>query len=147
MTFRFFVESSLDSTRLVKNTGQTRCEVMSLEMANQLFFYLFALHIFPLQLALNSTLNCGSKSCEQLSAVDHVVAKGLEEGKDIEREESLINLSVILTNMAEEEQGMFDHLDKYLASLLDHLTQESRLRLIVISDATLARLLRLHLNM
>ena len=120
---------------------------MSLEMANQLFFYLFALHIFPLQLALNSTLNCGSESCEQLSAVDHVVAKGLEEGKDIEREESLINLSVILTNMAEEEQGMFDHLDKYLATLLDHLTQESRLRLIVISDATLARLLRLHLNM
>ena len=119
-------------------------------MANKLFFYLFALHIFPLQLALNSTLNCGSKSCEQLSAVDHVVAKGLEEGKDIEREESLINLSVILIDMASQEEAkesMFSHLQKYLASLLDHLTQESRLRLIVISDATLANLLRVHLKM
>ena len=95
-------------------------------------------------------MNCGSESCEQLSAVDHVVAKGLEEGKDIEREESLINLSVILINMArpeEAKESMLSHLQKYLASLLDHLTQESRLRLIVISDATLVNLLRVHLKM
>ena len=72
-------------------------------MANQLLFYLFALHIFTLHLALNSTVNWGSKSCDQLSALDHVVAKGLEQGRDIERGESLINLSVILTNMAPDE--------------------------------------------
>ena len=115
-------------------------------MASQLFFYLFALNFFPLQLAVN----CVSKSCEPFSAVDHVIAKGLGEGKDIERDESLINLSVILTNMASDkapEESMFRHLDKYLGSLLDHLTQESRLRLIVISDATLANLLRSHLKM
>ena len=118
-------------------------------MANQLLFYLFALHIFPLQLALNSTVNWGSKSCDQLSALDHVVAKRLEQGRDIERGESLINLSVILTNMAPDEadKSMFSHLDKYLGSLLDHLSQESRLRLIIISDATLVHLLRLHLKM
>ena len=119
-------------------------------MASQLFFYLFALHIFPLKLVLNSTVNFVSKSCEQLSTVDHVIAKGLGEGKDIEKDESLINLSVILTNMAPDkapEESMFSHLDKYLGSLLDHLTQESRLRLIVISDATLAHLLRSHLKM
>ena len=119
-------------------------------MANQLFFYLFALHIFPLELALNSTVNCVSKSCEPFSAVDHVIAEGLKEGKDIERDESLINLSVILTNMAPDkapEESMFSHLEKYLGSLLDHLTPESRLRLIVISDATLAHLLRSHLKM
>ena len=120
-------------------------------MANRLFFYLSALHIFSLILALNSSVNLGSKSCEQLSALDHVVAKGLQEGKDIEEDESLINLSVILTNMAPEEakapESMFNHLDKYLGSLLDHLTQESRLRLIIISDATIVNLLRSHLKM
>ena len=120
-------------------------------MANQLFFYLSALHIFPLQLALNSTVNSGSKSCEQLSALDHVVVKGLQQGREIEEDESLINLSLILTNMAPEEakapESMFNHLDKYLSSLLDHLTQESRLRLIIISDATLVHLLRMHLKM
>ena len=81
---------------------------------------------------------------------DHVVAKGLKEGREVEKDESLINLSVILTNMALDkapEESMFVHLDKYLGSLLDHLTQESRLRLIVISDATLAHLLRSHLKM
>ena len=123
----------------------------STTMANQLFFYLIALHILPLQLALNSTVNIGSKSCEQLSALDHVVAKGLEQGKEIEGDESLINLSVILTNMAAEEakapESMFNHLDKYLGSLLDHLTQESRLRLIIITDATIVNLLRSHLKM
>ena len=34
------------------------------------------LHIFPLQLALNSTVNWGSTSCDQLSALDQVVTKG-----------------------------------------------------------------------
>ena len=120
-------------------------------MRNQLRFYLSALHLFPLTLAINSTANSGSKSCEQLSALDHVVAKGLEEGKDIEGEESLINLSVILTNMAPDEakapESMFSHLDKYLSSLLTHLTQESRLRLLIISDDSLAHLLRVHLKM
>ena len=120
-------------------------------MPKQLFFYLINLHIFPLQLALNSTVNLGSTSCEQLSALDHVVAKGLEQGKDIQREESLINLSVILTNMGPDEakvpESMLSHLDKYLGSLLGHLTQESRLRLFIISDATLVNLLRLHLKM
>ena len=120
-------------------------------MTKQLLFYLSALHLFPLTLSLNSTVNSGSISCEQLSALDHVVAKGLEEGKDIEGEESLINLSVILTNMAPEEakapESMFNHLDKYLSSLLTHLTQESRLRLLIISDDSLAHLLRVHLKM
>jgi len=116
-------------------------------MANQLLFYLFALHIFTLHLALNSTVHLGSK--DQLSALDHVIAKGLEEGEDIERDESLINLSVILTNVGPDEpkESMVSHLDMYLGSLLDHLTQESRLRLIIISDATLVHLLRLHLKM
>ena len=120
-------------------------------LANQLQFCLSILHLLLLQLALNSTVNLGSKSCEQLSALDHVVAKGLQQGKEIEGDESLINLSVILTNMAPEEakapESMFNHLDKYLGSLLDHLTQESRLRLLIISDATLINLLRCHLKM
>ena len=120
-------------------------------MTKQLLFYLSALHLFPLTLSLNSTVNSGSISCEQLSALDHVVAKGLQEGKDIQGEESLINLSVILTNMASDEakapESMFSHLDKYLSSLLAHLTQESRLRLLIISDDSLVHLLRVHLKM
>ena len=117
--------------------------------SGQLLFYFSALYIFPLKLALNAPINWGSTSSDQLSALDHVVAKGLEQGKDMERDESLINLSVILTNLAPDEadESMFSHLDKYLGSLLDHLTQESRLRLIIISDATLVHLLRLHLKM
>ena len=121
-------------------------------MRNQRLFYLSALHLLPLTLALNLTVNSVSTECEQLSALDHVVAKnGLQEGKDIERDKSLINLSVILTNMAADEakapESMFSHLDKYLSSLLAHLTQQSRLRLLIISDASLVHLLRVHLKM
>ena len=120
-------------------------------MKNQRLFYLSVLQLFPFTLALNLTVNSASKSCKQFLALDHVVAKGLQEGKDIEGDESLINLSVILTNMAPDEakapESMFSYLDKYLSSLLAHLTQESRLRLLIISDASLVHLLRLHLKM
>ena len=107
---------------------------------HQMIFFSCALLFFQI---LHST------KCEHLPALDHVVAMGLQEGQDIQSDESLINLSVILTNMAPDEadKSMLSHLDKYLGSLLDHLTQESRLRLIIISDATLVHLLRLHLKM
>ena len=96
-------------------------------------------------LALNST------KCEHLPALDHVVAMGLQKGQDIQSDESLINLSVIMTNMAAAEakgpESMFNHLDKYMSSLLHHLAQESRVRLLIISDATLIKSLRLRLKM
>ena len=119
-------------------------EILQSSMENQICFFL--LPFFSLHLAEKSTVNS-----EQLSALDHVVAKGLEEGKDIQRDESLINLSVILTKMAPDEakvpESMLSHLDKYMSSLLGHLTQESRLRVLIISDATLVNILRLHLKM
>ena len=93
-------------------------------------------------MALNTTFHT-PKGCDQL--VDQIVPNGLEEGKDIEGDESLINLSVIMTNMAPE--SIFTHLDFYLSKLLDHLTQDSRLRLLVITDATFADPLRMHLKM
>ena len=118
-------------------------------MVKHLLFYLFAFNFLALQLARKSTISLGSKSGKQLAALDHLLAKGLQQGQGIERDESVINLSVILTNLAPDEadESMFRHLDKYLKSLLDHLTQESRLRLIIISDPTLVHLLRLHLKM
>ena len=120
-------------------------------MVKHLLFYLFAFNFLALQLARKSTISLGSKSRKQLGALDHLLAKGLQQGQGIERDESVINLSVILTNMTPDEakvpKSMFSHLDKYLSSLLHHLTQESRLRLLVISDATLVHLLGLHLKM
>ena len=92
-------------------------------------------------MALNTSFHM-RKGCEQL--VDQIVPNGLEDGKDIEGKESLINLSVIMTNM--DPGSIFTHLDFYLTKLLDHLTQESRLRLLVITDETFANPLRLHLK-
>ena len=79
---------------------------------------------------------------------DHFVPNnGLEEGKDIlEGDESLINLSVIMTNMAPGSK-IFTHLDFFLTKLLDNLTQDSRIRMLVITDPTFANPLRLHLKM
>ena len=109
-----------------------------------MIFFSCALLFFQI-LALNST------KCEHLPALDHVVAMGLQEGQDIQSDESLINLSVIMTNMAAAEakgpESMFNHLDKYMSSLLRHLAQESRVRLLIISDATLIKSLRLRLKM
>ena len=111
-------------------------------MANQVLLYLSALQLLPLQMALNTTFHT-PKGCDQL--VDQIVPNGLEEGKDIEGDESLINLSVIMTNMA--PGSIFTLLDFYLSKLLDHLTQDSRLRLLIITDATFADPLRMHLKM
>ena len=61
-----------------------------------MIFFSCALLFFQI-LALNST------KCEHLPALDHVVAMGLQEGQDIQSDESLINLSVIMTNMAAAE--------------------------------------------
>ena len=109
---------------------------------HQMIFFSCALLFFPI---LHST------KCEHLSALDHVVAMGLQEGKDIQSDESLINLSVIITNMAAAEakgpESMFNHLDKYMSSLLRHLAQDSRVRLLIISDATLIKSLRLRMKM
>ena len=109
-----------------------------------MIFFSCALLFFQI-LALNST------KCEHLPALDHVVAMGLQEGQDIQSDESLINLSVIMTNMAAAEakgpESMFNHLDKYMSSLLRHLAQDSRVRLLIISDATLIKSLRLRLKM
>ena len=111
---------------------------------NQMIFFSSVLLFFQI-LALNST------KCEHLPALDHAVAMGLQKGKDIQSDESLINLSVIITNMAAAEakgpESMFNHLDKYMSSLLRHLAQESRVRLLIISDATLIKPLRLRLKM
>ena len=115
-------------------------------MANRLLLY-----FLPLQWGLNSRVQLAATKSEQLSALDHLVAKGLQEGNDIQEDESLINLSMIMTNMAPEEaegpESVFTHLDLYLISLLTHSTKSSRFRLLIISDATLAGLLRLHLKM
>ena len=109
-------------------------------MANRLLLY-----FLPLQWALNSRVHL--LAAAQLSALDHLVAKGLQEGKDIQDDESLINLSMILTNMAKTPESVLTHLDLYLTSLLSHSTKNSRFRLLIISDASLAPLLRSHLNM
>ena len=85
------------------------------------------------------------------SALDHIVAKGLRDGKDIAADRDVINLSVIMTNMetkvVKSPMSIFTHLDAYLKSLLDHLTKETRLRLIIITDYGLADLLENHLKM
>ena len=112
-------------------------------MANQLLLCLSILHLLPLQLA----------STRYSSALDHVVVEGFQDGSDIQDDESSINLSVIMTNMALEEakapESMFTHLDLYLSSLLNHYNKKrnSSLRLIIISDVTLVDHLRLHLEM
>ena len=109
---------------------------------HQMIFFSCALLFFQI---LHST------KCEHLPALDHVVAMGLQKGKDIQSDESLINLSVIMTNMAAAEakgpESMFNHLDKYMSSLLRHLAQDSRVRLLIISDATLIKPLRLRMKM
>ena len=116
-------------------------------MANPILLYLSALQLLPLQMALKPNFHMPpTKQFEQL--VDQIVPNnGLEEGKDIlEGDESLINLSVIMTNMAPGSK-IFTHLDFFLTKLLDNLTQDSRIRLLVITDPTFANPLRLHLKM
>ena len=86
------------------------------------------------------------------SALEHIVGKGLQDGKDIAADRNVINLSVIMTNMetkvAKSPMSMFTHLDAYLKSLLDHLTKETPLlRLIIITGHGLADLLENHLKM
>ena len=114
-------------------------------MANQLLLCLSILHLLPHQL--------DSTRFENSSALDHVVVEGFQYGSDIQDDESSINLSVIMTNMASEEakapESMFTHLDLYLSSLLNHYNKKrnSSLRLIIISDVTLVDHLRLHLKM
>ena len=108
-------------------------------MANRLILY-----FLPLQWALTSRVQLAAT---QLPALDHLVAKGLQEGNDIQDDESLINLSMILTNMAKTPESVLTHLDLYLTSLLTHSTKSSRFRLLIISDASLEHLLRSHLNM
>ena len=110
-------------------------------MENRLLLY-----FLPLQWTLNSRVQLAATKSEELSALDHLVAKGLQEGNDIQDDQSLINLSMIMTNMAPEEAKVpesFTHLDLYLTSLLTHSNKSSRFRLLIISDATLAGLLRL----
>ena len=114
-------------------------------MANHVLLYLSALQLLPLQMALNTTIIDMPDAKGFGQQVDQVVPNGLESGQDIEEDESLINLSVIVTNMA--PGSMFTHLEFYLSNLLKHLTQESRLRLLIITDAKLVNLLTLHLKM
>ena len=73
-------------------------------MANPLLLY-----FLPLQWALYSRVHLAATKSEQLSALDHLVAKGLQEGNDIQEDESLINLSMIMTNMAPEEAKVGVH--------------------------------------
>ena len=108
-------------------------------MANRLLLY-----FLPLQWAFNSRVHLAAT---QPTALDHLVAKGLQESNDIQDDESLINLSVIMTNMAQMPESVLTHLDLYLTSLLTHSTKSSRFQLLIISDATLEHLLRSHLNM
>ena len=93
-------------------------------------------------MAFNTTFHA-PKGCDQL--VDQIVTNELEEGKDIEGDASLINLSVIMTNMV--PGSIFTHLDFYLSKLIEHLNQDTRLRLLVLTDATFANPLRQHLKM
>ena len=121
-------------------------------MVKRLFLCLYTFYLFPL--AVNSLVNPSPTQCEQSSFLDHILPKTLQEGKDLEEDESFINLAVIMTNMAADYDGeakisesIFKHLDLYLSHLARHLFQESRLRLIIISDATLFHHLRTHLKM
>ena len=71
-------------------------------MAKQVLLYLMSLQLLPLQMALNVTFSMqpAAKGCDE-QLVDQVVLDGLESGQDIQEEdESLINLSVIVTNLA-----------------------------------------------
>ena len=114
-------------------------------------------HIFSLLLLLSSHFAYNPTDQRmprkfEPSALDHIVAKGLQDGKDIAADRNVINLSVIMTNMeskvVKSPMSIFTHLDDYLKSLLDHLTKETRLlRLIIITDHGLADLLVNHLKM
>ena len=131
--------------RVQLKSGSIVCFQSICTMANQLLLCLSILHLLPLQLA--------STRFKYSSALDHVVVEGFQDGSDIQDDESSINLSVIMTNMASEEakapESMLTHLDLYLSSLLNHYNkqQNSSLRLIIISDVTLVDHLRLHLKM
>ena len=107
-------------------------------MENRLLLY-----FLPLQWTLNSRVQLAATKSEELSALDHLVAKGLQEGNDIQDDESLINLSMIMTNMAPEEakvpESVFTHLDLYLTSLLTHSTKSSRFCLLIIRLNRLAK--------
>ena len=123
-------------------------------MVRQLLLCLSTFYLFPLDTALNSSVNPAPTECEDSSVFDHILPKSLEEGKDLEEDESFINLAVIMTNMAAGDDGeakiseaIFKHLDLYLSNLVRHLFQDSRLRLIIISDAKLFSHLRTHLKM
>ena len=123
-------------------------------MVKLLLLCLSTIYLFPLDTALNSSVNPAPTECEDSSVLEHILPKSLEEGKDLEKDESFINLAVIMTNMAAGDEGeakiseaIFKHLDLYLSNLVGHLFQESRLRLIIISDATLFSHLRTHLKM
>ena len=123
-------------------------------MVKQLLLCLSTFYLFPLDTALNSSANPAPTECEDSSVLEHILPKSLEEGKDLEEDESFINLAVIMTNMAAGDDGeakiseaIFNHLDLYLSNLVGHLFQDSRLRLIIISDTTLFSHLRTHLKM
>ena len=123
-------------------------------MVKRLFKCLYTFYLFPFDMAVNSLVNPSPTQCEDSSFLDHILPKTLQEGKDLEEDESFINLAVIMTNMAADYDGeakisesIFKHLDLYLSNLARHLFQESRLRLIIISDATLFHHLRTHLKM
>ena len=119
-------------------------------MVKQLLLCLSTFYLFPLDTALNSSANPAPTECEDSSVLEHILPKSLEEGKNLEDDESFINLAVIMTNMAagdEISETIFKHLDLYLSNLVRHLFQDSRLRLIIISDAKLFSHLRTHLKM
>ena len=121
-------------------------------MSNHIMLSIFSLLLLlSSHFAYNPTDQTMPKKFEP-STLDHIVAKGLQDGKDIAADRNVINLSVIMTNMetkvAKSPMSMFTHLDAYLKSLLDHLTKETRLlRLIIITDHGLADLLENHLKM
>ena len=110
----FFGSSCLLGNRVRLKSGSIFCFQSICTMANQLLLCLSILHLLPHQL--------DSTRFENSSALDHVVVEGFQYGSDIQDDESSINLSVIMTNMASEEakapESMFTHLDLYLSSLL-----------------------------
>ena len=120
-------------------------------MSNHILLSIFSLLLLlSSHFAYNPTDQTMPRKLEPC-ALDHVVGKGLQDGKDIAADRNVINLSVIMTNMetkvAKSPMSMFTHLDAYLKSLFDHLTKETRLRLIIITDHGLADLLENHLKM
>ena len=120
-------------------------------MSNHILLSIFSLLLLlSSQSAYDPTDQTMSRKFEP-SALDHIVGKGLQDGKDIAADRNVINLSVIMTNMetkvAKSPMSMLTHLDAYLKSLLDHLTKETRLRLIILTDHGLADLLENHLKM